>query len=169
MSVSKINQLNINALTFSDVKKGEYSKLMYVNNNKDKVRIQTPKLYIPSGGKHWVPKKESDKDAFDIDLSFKGHETNDAIKQFHDKMLQLDNRIKEYIVKNSKACLGKTSITLETLEESFYTPIVKVAKNAEGDILPYPDRMKIKLDRDEKKGSGKFLRQVQVLFAMVNK
>ena len=173
MSVSKINQLNVNALTFSAVKASAHSKLMYVNNNAGKVRIQTPKMYIPSGGKHWVPKNDNDKDSFDIDLSFQGHETNEDIKLFHDKMIQLDNRIKEHIVKNPKACLGKANITLETLEESFYTPIVKVAKNADGDILPYPDRIKIKLDRDEDGGSGKFLSnkrlKTEVLFFDENK
>ena len=60
---------------------------------------------------------------------------------------------------NSKEWLGKPNISMELIDEALYVPNVKVPKDSDGNVLDYPSRFEVKLDR-QKNGddfTGKFV------------
>lgn len=159
MSVLKASSLDLNKISFSDVKVDPHGrKMVYVNLNGGKIRLQTPKMYAPNGIKKWVKKNPNDNDNFEMELSFYGEAGTDKnsveIAEIHKKFKELDEIIKNKILENCTKWVGK-KITKEVLEEDRYKPIVKVPKDKEGNVLNYPSRFKTKIDRDSE--NGKFL------------
>ena len=166
MPVIKINDLDLSNITFSDIKTDNNGrKMVFVNNNGGKILVQTPKMFAPNGLKRWRKKDATDNkdDSFEIELSFIG-EDNDSkngkeIHNMHKKLEEFDNLIKNKIQEHSKEWLGKPKVSMELIENAFYTPIVKIATDKEGNILDYPSRVRVKLDR-ERNGdnfTGRFL------------
>lgn len=159
MSVLKASSLNLNKISFSDVKVDPHGrKMVYVNLNGGKIRLQTPKMYAPNGIKKWVKKNPNDNDNFEMELSFYGETGTDKnsieIAEIHKKFKELDEIIKNKLLENSSKWIGK-KVSRETLEDIIYKPIVKVPKDKEGNVLNYPSRFKTKIDRDSE--NGKFL------------
>jgi hypothetical protein len=149
MSISKIDQLDISALSFSDVKTNSQNrKMVFVNNNNKKVLIQTPKMYLPSGANRWRQKDALDNkgDVFEMELSFGGDSPD--VQMFHKKMQDYDTIVKNKILENPKDWLGKNKVSMETIEDAFYSPVVKLAYDKNHNRVDYPDRMKVKLDRE---------------------
>ncbi len=162
MPVIKGTDLDISKLTFSDVKVDNHGrKMIFVNYDGGKLVIQTPKMYTPNGIKRWRKKDAVDNkdDSFEIEMTFSGENTNEDLKNFHIKMKSIDKLIKEQIMSHSKEWLGKQKVSMEVIEDAFYAPIVKVPVDKEGNVLDYPSRIKVKLDR-ERQGdefTGRFL------------
>ena len=162
MSVIKATNLDLNKITFSDIKTNNYGgKMVFCNVDGGKILIQTPKMYVPNGIKRWRKKDAVDNkdDSFEMELSFGGEDKNPEIRAFHDKMNEFDNVVKKHILSHSKEMLGKPKLSMELIENAFYTPTVKVPTDKEGNILEYPDRIRTKLDR-ERNGddfTGRFL------------
>jgi hypothetical protein len=78
---------------------------------------------------------------------------------FKENLTAFDNIIKQKIKENSKEWLGKPNISMELIDEALYVPNVKVPKDSDGNILDYPSRFEVKLDR-QKNGeefTGKFV------------
>ena len=153
----KIKNFDLNNVTFSDVKLDSHGrKMIYVNYNGGKILLQSPKMYVPNGMKRWRKKDAIDNkdDSFEMELSFRtstDDENNSSdIKLFESKMNQLDEMVKQQIVKNSKEWLGKQKVTMEVVESAFYAPIVKVPTDKDGNVLDYPNRIKVKLDRERR-------------------
>lgn len=159
-SILKINDLDLSKLKFSDVKvNAQGRKLVFVNNNDKKIILQTPKMYLPNGINRWRQKDVLDNksDAFEMELSF-GGDSPDVIG-FHEKMKEYDEIVKQQILENPKDWVNKQKISLETIEDAFYNPVVRLAYDKNHNKIDYPDRIKIKIDR-EKDGddyTGKFL------------
>ena len=166
MPVIKVNDLDLSKVTFSEVKTDNNGrKMVFMNNNGGKVIIQTPKMYVPNGIKRWRKKDAVDNkdDSFEMEMSFGGADKDTpnsrAIKNMHEKMQQFDELVKNHIKDHSKELLGKPKVTMELIENAFHTPVVRVAMDKEGNILDYPSRMRVKLDR-ERSGddfTGQFL------------
>ena len=149
MSITKACQLDLSKISFSDVKLDNHGrKMVYVNYNGGKIMIQTPKMYIPNGIKRWRKKDAVDNkdDSFEMEMSF-GGESSD-VQTFHEKMADFDTLVKKNIMSHSKEWLGKTKISMESIEEAFYAPTVRVATDKDGNVLDYPSRIKAKLDRE---------------------
>ena len=151
---NKINssQFQISNVTFNlKVDKETKRKMVYVNHNKQPILMQTPKMYLPNGIKHW--QSTSYPESFELELSFgedkENSVNNEKIKQFHKNMQDLDSLIKDQILTNSKEWIGKPKTSLEMIEQAFYpNPIVRVPKDKEGNVLEYPDRMRLKVERE---------------------
>ncbi len=162
MPVIKAINLNLSKLTFSDVKTDNHGrKMVFVNYDGGKVMVQTPKMYVPNGLKRWRKKDATDNkdDSFEMELSFAGEDKNQDIREFHNKMEHFDDLVKQQIMSHSKEWLGKPKVSMELIENAFYSPTVRVAMDKEGNILDYPSRVRAKLDR-ERKGddfTGRFL------------
>lgn len=166
MTVIKVNDLDISKLTFSDVKiDNNGRKMVFVNYNGGKVIVQTPKMYIPNGIKRWRKKDAVDNkdDSFELEMSFatqeKESKNSQDIMSMHSIMQEFDTMVKTHIMNHSKEMLGKSKMTMDLIENAFYSPTVRIATDKEGNVLDYPSRIRVKLDR-ERNGddfTGRFL------------
>lgn len=155
MSIIKAINLDLNKVSFSDVKTDNHGrKMVYVNYNGGKILIQTPKMYVPNGIKRWRKKDATDNkdDSFEMELSFGGEDKEDKnsveIREFHKKMEEFDTLVKNNIMSRSKEWLGKPKVSMETIEDAYYAPSVKIPTDKDGNILDYPSRIRAKLDRE---------------------
>jgi len=155
MPVIKATDLDLSKLTFSEVKSDNNGrKMVFVNLNGGKVIVQTPKMYVPNGIKRWRKKDAVDNkdDSFEMEMSFGGEDKQDknaqAIKTFHEKMSGFDDLVKNHIKDHSKELLGKPKVTMELIENAFHTPVVRLAMDKDGNVLDYPSRIRVKLDRE---------------------
>jgi hypothetical protein len=148
----KSSQFNVNNVSFNlKVDKETKRKVVYVNHNKTKILMQTPKVYLPNGIKHWS--SSAYPESYEMEISFgedKDNEVNNrAIRDFEHKMKELDSCIKNEILNNSKDWIGKPKTTMSMIEEAFYpNPIVRVPKDKDGNVLEYPNRIRLRLERE---------------------
>lgn len=165
--IVKATDLDLSKVTFSDVKSDMHGrKMVYINLNNGKILVQTPKMYAPNGIKKWRKKEALDNkdDKFEMELSFYGENGTDKnaqeIKMFHEKMEEFDELVKSKVLEKAKEWLGMPKLDMNTLESVMYTPMVKVPKDKEGNELPYPSRIRVKLDRETDSSgnaSGRFI------------
>lgn len=161
MSIIKAVNLDLNKVSFSDVKTDNHGrKMVYVNYNGGKIMVQTPKMYVPNGIKRWRKKDATDNkdDSFELELSFGGEDKEDKnsleIRDFHSKLEQFDDLVKKTIMSKSKEWLGKPKVSMETVEDAYYSPSVKIPTDKDGNILDYPSRVRAKLDRERDNSDG---------------
>lgn len=161
MSIIKAQNLDLNTFTFSEPKvdPGTKAKRIFVNSNGSKVVIQTPKMYVPTGITRWRKPDAVDNkdDSFEVEMSFGGDSAD--VAAFHQKMKEYDTIVKQKIQENSLAWIGKQKASMETIEDAFYIPTVKIAVDRNKEPLDYPDRIKAKIDRDRvgDEFSGEFI------------
>jgi len=157
MPVIKANSLDLSKVTFSDVKTDVHGrKMVFINSNNGSIMVQTPKMYAPNGIKRW--RKDASKnqfmtsDKFEMELSFYGEDGTDKnsteIREFHQKWQEFDEFIKTKVIENCKEWVGMPKLDKNTLESVMYTPMVRVPKDKEGNVLPYPSRVRAKIDRE---------------------
>jgi hypothetical protein len=163
MSIIKAVNLDLNKVSFSDVKTDNHGrKMVYVNYNGGKIMVQTPKMYVPNGIKRWRKKDAVDNkdDSFEMELSFGGEDKEDKnsveIKEFHNKLEGFDSLVKNAIMSKSKEWLGKPKVSMETIEDAYYAPSVKIPTDKDGNVLDYPSRVRAKLDREREGDSDNF-------------
>jgi hypothetical protein len=163
MSIIKAVNLDLNKVSFSDVKTDNHGrKMVYVNYNGGKIMVQTPKMYVPNGIKRWRKKDAVDNkdDSFEMEMSFGGEDKEDKnsveIREFHTKLEEFDELVKETIVSKSKEWLGKPKVSMETVEDAYYAPSVKIPTDKDGNVLSYPSRVRAKLDRERELDSDNF-------------
>lgn len=153
LNIIKSTEFNVADVSFiMNVDKATKRKIFFVNHNKKSIFIKTPKMYFPSGLKHW--KSEAYGESFELEVSF-GEDKNNAannakIQDFYEKMKALDTLIKQQVLENPMDWIGKKKTSMEMIEESYYPkPIVKVAQDKEGNILEYAPKMKFKVEREK--------------------
>jgi hypothetical protein len=167
MTLVKASNLDLSQVTFSDVKTDNHGrKMVFINRNNGKIMVQTPKMYAPNGIKRWRKKDALDNkdDKFEMELSFYGENGTDKnsqeIREFKQKWEEFDTLIKTKVVEKAKEWLGMPKLDMNTLESVMYTPMVKVPKDKEGNELPYPSRVRAKIDRETDSAgnfTGRFL------------
>jgi hypothetical protein len=157
-NIIKASELNVSELTFSDVKVDKYNKKMVFVNRPGgkKVLIQTPKMFNVFGAKRWHSEGTDIKDdSFAVEMSFSGKESNPELQKFHTVLSGLDKLVVDEAFKNRSTWLGKPKTSRELVEE-IYLPVLKISTDKKtGEPLEYPDRFKIKFDKDRE--SGKFV------------
>lgn len=82
---------------------------------------------------------------YSMDLSLRGYDENPKVKAIYDAFSALDEWMIDQGVANSKSWF-KSQLTRDVVK-AFYTPMVKVAKDAEGNAKPYPPTFKINLKK----------------------
>lgn len=139
------------------------AKLIYVNyDGQKKFKIQTPKMSSPFGMSEYT---EGPYPKYSIELSFresdstdpKDKRNNQKIKQFHDKLLEVENRLIELACENGTAWfkMPKNKINHEIISSKFLPPIVKVSRDRESGEPDgkYPPTTKLKIYcKDDKWG-----------------
>jgi hypothetical protein len=163
----KAGSLNLSKVTFSDIKTDNHGrKMVYINLDNGKIMVQTPKMYAPNGIKRWRKKDAIDNkdDKFEMELSFYGENGTDKnaqeLRDFHQKWQEFDTLIKKKVIEKAKEWLGMPKLDMNTLESVMYTPMVKIPKDKEGNELPYPSRVRAKIDREidtNGNSTGRFL------------
>lgn len=142
MSIVKGTEFNTERVSFSEPKADSSGKkLVFVNYNGSKFRIQTPRLRASLGMSKW----ENDKgDTFEISLDL---EKDTA---FHRNMKELDDCITRELKNKSKEWVGGKVKVNEDYITNTYKPIVKPPYDKEGNLLEqYNDRIKLKVMTDK--------------------
>ena len=145
--VVKINEFSTSNLSVSQVKVLESGgKMASLNYNGGKLMTQVGSLALPYGMNVF---DKAGPIKYSIDLSLRGHEENPKIQSIYDSFQALDEWMIDQGVKNSKAWF-KTELTRDVVK-AFYTPMVKVAKDADGNPKPYPPTIKVNLRKMDDK------------------
>jgi hypothetical protein len=129
------------------------AKSIYINYNGAKVNLQTPILNIPYGvndNMQFIKKDEARKDEerkYDITVSFKGMDENPKIKQFHDKMKELEQKIIDDAFTNRLVWFKNNYSGNKDVVSNMFTPIVKHDKDkVTGEYAnKYPPTFKAKI------------------------
>lgn len=145
--VVKINEFATEKLTLGQVKVMESGgKMCSLNYAGGKLMTQVGSLVLPYGMNVF---DKAGPIKYSMDLSLRGHEENSKIKSIYDAFHSLDEWMIDQGVKNSKAWF-KADLTRDVVK-AFYTPMVKVAKDADGNPKPYPPTIKVNLRKMDDK------------------
>jgi hypothetical protein len=139
-------------ISFSQVKVLDSGgKQAYLNYGGRSLTMQTASMAVPYGmntfDKAGPPK-------YSVDLSFRGYEdgSNKKLRAFYDAMTALDEHMIDQGVKNSQSWF-KSKLSRDVIQ-AFYTPIVRIPKDANGNPKPYPPTIKVSLKK--RNGSENF-------------
>ena len=153
MSVNAVvtpNQIDVSKLRYSEPKLlDNQSKTVYVNYDGDKLTIQTPLLNIPYNINDF--NQENDKyKKYDMNISFAGMDNNPKIKQFFDKMVEIEDKVKADAFKNRQLWLRDDYDGIKKVVDKLFFPIIKYDKDKDtGKVMNrYPPTMKLKLPYD---------------------
>ncbi len=117
---------------------GKFVPFVGTDGNRMFATIQTPTLNIPFGISAYRNNPDSDPDSYNIDVSFRGSDSDPRVAAFLDKMRELDEYLIDAAVENSEAWFGKQK-SREVLEDT-YRKLVK--EHPQG---KYPAVMKVRI------------------------
>lgn len=136
MNVLLAKNFDVENLKYSELKVMKSgAKSVYINYKGNKVNLQTPVLNIPYGvndNMQFIKKDENRKDEerkYDVTVSFKGMDENPKIKQFHDKMKELENKIIDDAFANRLVWFKNNYGGNKDVVSNMFTPIVKHDKD----------------------------------------
>lgn len=152
-TVTQSTDFNTNNINFSQIKVMESgAKQAYLNYDGRALTMQTASMSVPYGMNVF---DKTGPVKYSVDLSFRGYEDpspKNKIRNFYNAMTQLDEFMVQQGVKNCQAWF-KSKLT-EDVVRAFYTPIVRVSKDANGNPKPYPPTLKVSLRK--KNGTDRF-------------
>ena len=157
MNVLLPKQFNVDKIKYSEMKVMKSgAKSVYLNYQGSKINIQTPILSIPYGvndNTQFIkddPKRKDEARKYDITASFKGKDENPKLQAFHDKLIELEQKICEDASKNSVAWFKKNFEGNKGAIENMFSPIVRRDKDKETGMFAdkYPPNFKAKLPYD---------------------
>jgi len=134
-------EIDVSQIRYSELKKLDSgAKIAYVNYGSEginSINVQTPEMTFPFDSKMF-----DGSGKYSCQLSLVGED----VKVFHDKMNEIDNKIKEDAKKNSQAWFGKKTISDEMIEDKF-VPVVRKYKDPESQEFTgkYPDKLAFKV------------------------
>jgi hypothetical protein len=146
--IVKIGDFNVSSLSIGPMKSlesgGKMASLFYKygDNSSSTLTTQVGSLSLPYGMNVF---DKAGPVKYSMDLSLRGHEENPKVKTIYEAFSALDEWMIDQGVANSKAWF-KAPLTRDVVK-AFYTPMVKVAKDAEGNPKPYPPTFKINLKK----------------------
>jgi len=136
MNVLLAKNFDVENLKYSELKvMSSGAKSVYINYKGNKVNLQTPILNIPYGvndNTQFIKKDENRKDEerkYDVTVSFKGMDENPKIKQFHDKMKELESKIIDDAFANRLVWFKNNYSGNKDVVSNMFTPIVKHDKD----------------------------------------
>jgi len=143
-SVVRPKSFSVSNVTFSQLKLLESGgKQAYVNYDGRPLLMQVGSLETPFGLSVF---DKTNPPKYSVDLKLQGYDdpTNNATNaQIYDAMHALDEFMIQQGVKNGKAWF-KTEVNVDMVR-MLYTPTVRFAKDAEGNVKPYPPTLKVQL------------------------
>jgi hypothetical protein len=124
-----------------------YMNYAYDANTRKNLTVQIGSLPIPYGLNIY---DKAGPIKYSVNISLRGYDDNPKVKQIYDFFTQLDEFMIDQGVANSKLWFKQTQP--RDVVKAFYTPTVNWAKDADGNIKPYPPTIKLQLRQRE----GKF-------------
>jgi hypothetical protein len=116
-------------------------KQAYINYDAGMFVFQTPNCALPYGMSAF---DKAGPVKYSVELSLRGYEDpSNKMKGFHDALSRLDEYMIDQGVKNSKLWF-KSDLSRDVIK-AFYTPMVRLAKDKEGNPKPYPPTIKLSL------------------------
>ena len=157
-NITRVSQLNSKNINYSDVRVNNYGgKSIYLNylEPKRSLVIQTPEMAMPYNVGEFQPTDSSGNPdgpkKYTMNLSFRGMEDSPKVKQFYDRVQEIDEKLVSDAVKNSLPWF-KANHKREVVH-ALYNPTIKISKDRETGEPDgkYPPTIKIKLPtRDNK-------------------
>jgi hypothetical protein len=126
---------------------GKAVNLRYAGNN---IMVETPSLSVPYGVNVY-DKEGPTKLKYSVDLSLRGADENEQVRALQDFLEAFDERMIDAGVENAAKWFKMSNPNREVIR-AFYTPLVKISKDALGNPKPYPPTFKLSL-RKKKDGS----------------
>ena len=147
------SDIKVSKIEFTPVKildnGGKSVNLRYEGRN---LMIETPSLRVPYGV-NVFDKTPGAPPKFSIDLSLGGADENEQVRALQEFLEAFDERLIDAGVENAGKWFKMTNPNREVIK-AFYTPLVKVSRDAQGNPKPYPPTFKLALRK--KKGSEQF-------------
>lgn len=139
--IFKADAFDPSQFTFSTVKINKYGgKGVYVNCDKHKIRIETPKMLCPWGMSGYP---QENPESFNVTLQFP-KEMSDRMQVFHDKMEGINERVVETAIERSQEWLGKKTLKQDMANE-FYSPLLRFSTSTDKNGIAYPPSFALKL------------------------
>jgi hypothetical protein len=140
-SVVKISEFSTSNVTFTPMKVLESGgKMCGIKYRGENLTTQLSTLTLPYGMNVF---DKAGPVKYSMDLSLRGADENPKVRAVLDAFTALDEFMIDQGVKNSKSWF-KADLSRDVVK-AFYTPMVKIAKDAEGNPKPYPPTIKINL------------------------
>jgi hypothetical protein len=127
------------------------AKTINVRYSGRNLRVEAPSLNIPYGVNIY-DKNGPDKLKYSVDLSLRGADDNEQIRALQEFLTNFDEQMITAGLENAGKWFKKPAATRENIAD-YYTPVVKVSRDADGNPKPYPPTFKINL---RKKKDGQF-------------
>lgn len=115
-------------------------KQAYVNYDNGSFVMQTPSCTLPYGMSTF---DKAGPVKYSVELSLRGYDEAGKMKQFYEALSKLDEFMIDQGVKNSKQWF-KAELNREVVK-AFYTPLVRIPLDKEGNRKPYPPTIKLSL------------------------
>jgi len=140
--ISSPSDVTVSKIEFSAPKildnGGKSVNLRYEGRN---LMLETPSLNVPYGrnvfDKNGPPK-------FSVDLSLRGADTDEAVAALQTLLEAFDERMIDAGVENAGKWFKMTNPNREVIK-AFYTPLVKISRDPQGNPKPYPPTIKLAL------------------------
>jgi hypothetical protein len=148
--IVKVSDFTVSSLSIGPMKSldsgGKMASLSYKygDSSSGPVTTQVGSLSLPYGMNVF---DKAGPVKYSMDLSLRGYDENPKVKAIYDAFSALDEWMIDQGVANSKSWF-KSQLTRDVVK-AFYTPMVKVAKDAEGNPKPYPPTFKINLKKNQ--------------------
>ena len=150
--IIRSEEFDISKVGYSEPKKLAHGgNAVYLQYEGNPLILQTPRMSLP-----WSMGRYEGQDGvkYSIDLSFKGLEGDEKMKNFHRVLSDLDSKLVEDGVVNSMSWFKKKKVSADIMKE-FYTNQLKLSKDKETGEPDgkYPPIFKVKVPfKDDKFG-----------------
>jgi hypothetical protein len=149
--------VDVSKLKYSEIRTlASGSKSIYVNYGAQKLRIQTPVMYMPYGiGEGYEDKskpelKKNTEKKYDLTISFKGHDENIKIQTFLDKMREIEAEIIDKAFENREPWFKDDYDGNKAFVARLFSLMIKTDKDPKtGKVVgKYPPTMRVKIPYD---------------------
>jgi len=149
--------VEVSKLKYSEIRTlASGSKSIYVNYGAQKLRIQTPVMYMPYGiGEGFEDKskpelKKNNEKKYDLTISFKGYDENVKIQTFLDKMREIEAEIIDKAFENREAWFKDDYDGNKAFVARLFSLMIKTDKDPKtGKVVgKYPPTMRVKIPYD---------------------
>ena len=135
------SNFNTQKLSFSQLKVLDSGgKQAYVNYDGGMFIFQTPSCNLPYGMSAF---DKAGPVKYNVDLSLRGYDEDGKMKQFYESLQKLDDYMIDQGVKNSKQWF-KSDLSRDVIK-AFYTPMIRIPIDKDGNRKPYPPTIKLSL------------------------
>jgi len=149
--------INVALFKYSEVKTlTSGAKSVYINYGSNKLRIQTPIMFLPYGVSEGFEDKKAEKKIekkdkkYNLTLSFKGQDENPKIEVFLNKMKEIETKIINDAFENREPWFKDDFDGNRAFVSRLFSPIIKVDKDKNtGKVIgKYPPTINFKLPYD---------------------